>query len=253
MTQLDFGLSIIASWIANKIDNYFNNKNNHVEITENNDRPKVIEPEETNEIEVLKLSKRFQKLLILMNENQGEYSKFTIAKLSEILNLEKRSILDNIISGREEPTFEFIKTFCKTFRINYDWLNENKGYPFNIEYYYGSPMDYLKDIIELNPERIYFIQNKSETAETFIMLGFSDWYYMVGTKYWHISNNVGAGGQIYDFYRLIKELKENMFSSKCMGLKLENKEFWNTLMGKSFPASCLIGEMGRRGDTLWWE
>ncbi len=255
MTSPDFGLSIIASLIANKIDNYFNNKNTHVEIIENKDGPKVIEQEELDETEALKLSKRFQELLMLMNKNQGEYNKFTIAKLSEILNLEKRSILDNIISGRDEPTFEFIKNFCKTFRINYDWLNEHKGYPFNIEYNYGSPMDYLKDIIELNPERIYFIQNKSETAETFIMLGFSDWYYMVGTKYWHISNNVGAGGQsqIYDFYRLIKELNGNMFSSKCMGLKLDNKEFWNILMGKSFPASCLIGEMGRRGNNPWWD
>ena len=259
MTSPDFGLSIIASWIASRIDSYFNNKNNQIEI--NNELEKdivkseITEQKEQEETEVLKLLKRFKELLLLMNENQGEHNKFTVAKLSEILNLEKRSILDNIIAGREEPTFEFIKSFCKTFRINYDWLIESKGYPFNIEYNYFSPMDYLKDIIELNPERIYFIQNKSETAETFIMLGFSEWYYMAGTKTWHISNNVGGSGQgqIYDLYKLIKELKENMFSSKCKGLKLESKEFYNILCGRSFPGSCLIGEMGWRGDNPWWD
>jgi len=256
MTPLDFELSIIASWIANKIDKYFAHKNNPIKVNnQNKSNNEIVESQKQEETEVLKLSKRFQKLLKLMNENRGEYNKFTIAKLSEILNLDRRSILDNIISGRKEPTFEFIKNFCKTFRINYDWLNEGKGYPFYIEYNYFSPMDYLTDIIKLNPERIYFIQNKSETAETFIMLGFSEWYYMVGTITWHISNNVGASGQsqIYDLYRLIKELKENMFSSKCMGLKLESKEFYNILYGKSFPGSCLIGEMGRRGNNPWWD
>lgn len=255
MTVPDFGLSIIASWIANKVDTHFNkNKELETEIINNTqDDLKEIKPIE--ETEVMKLSKRFQKIISLMNDKQGQYSEFTIAKLSEILNLEKRSILDDIVSGRKEPTFEFIKNFCKTFRINYEWLNENKGYPFSIDYNHNSPMDYLKDIVELNPERIYFIQKESDVAETFIMLGFSDWYYMVGTKYWHLSNHVGAGGQsqIYDLYRLIRALKENMFLSKCMGLKLESDEFNNIFYGKVFPGSCLIGEMGRRGDNPWWD
>ena len=64
MTSPDFGLSIIASWIANKIDNYFKNKNNHEEIIENKTKPKVIKQQET---EALNLSKRFQKLLILID------------------------------------------------------------------------------------------------------------------------------------------------------------------------------------------
>ena len=154
-----------------------------------------------------------------------------------------------IAYGREEPTFEFLKLFCKTFRINYNWINEDKGYPFDIKYDYESPIDYLKDIKKLNPEKIYFIQNKSKTAETFIMLKFSDWYYMVGTKSWHMSNNVGATGkrEIYDFYQLIKKLKDSKFSLKCQGIKLENREFYNILMGKSFPASCLTIE-----NNNWW-
>lgn len=253
MTAPDFGLSIIASWIANKIGENSKNKQNLIEETlEIKDIPVENKIEET---EVEKLSKRFQKLLELMNENRGYYHEFTIMKISELLGLEKRSIFENIVKGKDEPSFEFIKDFCNKFRINYDWLNEGKGEPFYTLYHNFSPLDYLDDIIKLNPEKIYFIQNKSEVAETFIMLGFSDWYYMVGTMTWHISNHVGASGQgqIYDLYRLIKSLKENMFYTKCHGLKLEKEEFYNILLGRKFPGSCLIGEMGRRGYSYWWD
>jgi hypothetical protein len=256
MTPPDFGLSIIASWIANKIDKSLNKSDRvYVPVTPNTSSLNINPPIIEKETESMLLAKRFQKLIDLMNENRSEYNKFTIANLSEILSLEKRSILDNIVTGYTEPTFDFIKQFCHTFRINYDWLNEGKGNPFEVSYLYYSPMDYLEDIIKLNPERIYLIQNKSDVAETFIMLGFSDWYYMVCTKIWHISNHVGAGGQsqIYDLYRLIKELKSNMFYLKCYGLKLDSKEFFAIFYGKKFPGSCLVGEMGFRGNHPWWD
>lgn len=252
MTPQDFGLSIIASWIANKISK---NKKN-----ENEDNSKLKEilfenKEKKEETETERLSKRFQKLFELMNQNRGQYNEFTIPKVSELLGLEKRSILENIVNGTDEPSFKFIKEFCEKFRISYKWLNEGKGEPFAFTYDYFSPMSYLDDIIKLNPEKIYFIQNKSKVAETFIMLGFSDWYYMVGTKTWHISNYVGASGQsqIYDLYRLIVALKENMFYTKCHGLKLDKEEFYDILLGRKFPGSCLNGKMGRRGDNPWWD
>lgn len=93
-----------------------------------------------------------------------------------------------------------------------------QGEPFNISYDYYDPIDYLDDIIRMSPKKIYFIQEKSEVAVTFIMLEFSDWYYMVGTKTWYISSHVGAGGrgQIY---------------------------------GKKFPGSCSIG----RNNNPWWD
>lgn len=253
MTGTDFTLSVIASWIANKIDVYFKNKPQYIEESGIENKIKVIV--ENNKTEVEKLSERFQKVVSLMNKNRGEYSKFTIPKLSEILNLEKRSMLENIMNGKEEPTFDFLRKFCETFRINYNWLNEGNGEPFYINYIYYSPIDYFEDIISLNPERIFFVQNKSEVAETFIMFGFSDWYYMVGTKFWHVSNHVGAGGQgqIYDLYLLIKKLKENLFEFKCFGLKLDKKEFWDVANGKVFPGSCLIGDMGIRGNNPWWD
>lgn len=255
MTGSDFGLSIIASWIANKIG-----ENKKSKDTEDREKVKTIESQEVIkeiilETEVSKLSKRFKEVFLLMNEKRGEYNKFTIANVSEILGLDKRSILDDIVNGKVDPSFEFIKNFCDKFRINYQWLNESKGEPFRISYTSYSPMGYLDDILKLNPENIYFIQNNSEVSETFIMLGFSDWYYMVGTKIWHISSHVGHGGQgqIYDLYRLIKSLKENMFYTKCHGLKLEEDEFNAIINGRIFPGSCLIGNMGMRTNNPWWD
>lgn len=247
MTLQDFGLSIIASWIADKINK--NSTNNNIKKFPKQNYP--MENVTLEETEVEKLSKRFKTIIELMNQKRNECDKFTIAKISEILGLEKRSILENIVNGKNEPSFEFIKNFCDKFRVNYSWLNEGKGEPFNISHDYYNPFDYLDDIIRMNPKKIYFIQEKSEVAVTFIMLEFSDWYYMVGTKTWHISSHVGASGrgQIYGLYCLIKALKENMFYAKCHGLILPVEEFSDILYGKKFPGSCLIG----RNNNPWWD
>jgi hypothetical protein len=115
--------------------------------------------------------------------------------------------------------------FCFNFGINRDWLIEGKETPYsNHDALQFDPCDYLAEILNSNPERIFFILCRSEVGEAFLILKFFDWRYKILRKIWHISNHVGGSGQgqIIGMYRLINSLRDKGLSHKCMGQIVKN-------------------------------
>lgn len=213
--------------------------------------PHIKEIKEDTEVE--KVAKRFKETLDLMNGGR-DYSKFTIPQLAQIMKLHKISELENVFTGREEPTFDFIEHYSNTFGINKQWLIEGKGSPYSNEFRtHSDPMGYLSEITELNPEGIYFIRENTDTAAVFILLKLTKWKYVIFDRTWHISDKVGAGGQrqLYSFYKLVKELRDNLhLYTKCWGLTLDKKEFSALLNGNVFPGSHF--DIGFSEDP-WWD
>lgn len=215
------------------------------------ERKNDISPELT---EVEKVAKRFRTVLELMNEGRQHYSKFTIPQLAQIMKLHKISELENVFNGKIEPSFSFIEDFSKTFGVNKTWLIEGKESPYSNQLpFQREPMDYLSIINESDPEGIYFIRENSDTAPAFIVLKVSKWKYLILNQTWHISDQVGAGGQkqLFSFYSLIKELrdKRNMHTS-CWGITLNKDEFNSLLCGQSFPGKYI--DLGFTEDP-WWD
>lgn len=213
--------------------------------------PNIKEIKEDTEVE--KVAKRFKETLDLMNEGR-DYSKFTISQLAQIMKLHKISELENVFTGREEATFEFIEHYSNTFGINKKWLIEGKGSPYSSQLRtYSDPLGYLPEIAELNPQGIYFIRENTETAASFILLKLTKWKYLIFDRTWHISDKVGAGGQrqLYSFYKLIKELRDNQhLYTKCWGLTLDKREFSALLNGNVFPGAHF--DIGFSEDP-WWD
>lgn len=209
-------------------------------------------PNTDHGIEVQLLAKRFGRVLELMNEGR-HYDKYTIAKLAQLLKLRKISELENVFEGKDEPSFEFIEDFCKTFGINREWLTEGKWAPYyNANLVHFDPLDYFDDIRTLDPEGIYFILCKSEVGEAFIVLKFADWKFQIFDQIWHISDHVGGGGrrQILGMYRLINKLQAESFYEKCSGRILEEAVFKKLHSGEVFPGSILDHP---RTENHWWD
>lgn len=204
--------------------------------------------------EVQKLSKRFQLVLNLMNENRASCLKFTIAKLAEIMNLQRISELEDILIGRQEPDFQFIEKFSKTFGVNKRWLVEGIGTPFSNDFQTKLyPTDYFEMIEEIKPDRIYFVKENSRTSPAFILLRVSKWKYLILHRTWHISDEVGATGQaqLYSFYCLIKKLyNQKDLYINCNGLILEKEEFNLLLGGEVFPGKFV--DIGFT-ENPWWD
>lgn len=190
--------------------------------------------------------------LELMNENNS-YSPYTIAKLAQLMKLHKIGELERVFNAQEEPSFEFIEHFCITFGINKNWLIYGQGNPYdNPEQTNFDPLEYYSEIKDENPNRIYFIMNKSETGEVFILLELSDFKYKILQRTWHVSTHVGGGGrsQIYGLYKLILKLKDSSRSLKCGGRILAPEVFKKLRSGSVFPHTVLSRPSY---ENPWWD
>ena len=210
-----------------------------------------ISPKELTEVE--KVVKRFRTVLELMNEARN-YSQFTIPQLAQLMKLHKISELEDVVTGRTEPSFSFIDNFCNEFGVSKEWLIEGKGAPYLSDIPSKSdPMDYLSLIDELEPESIYFVRENTDTAPAFILLKVSKWKYLILCRTWHISDVVGASGQrqLFSFHCLIKELRDKRrLHTSCWGLTLRKDEFNSLLRGESFPGKYT--DAGFSEDP-WWD
>lgn len=242
-----FAISVFYALLKNKKTNEIYTKPNKIQT---NNRQKNTSIELT---EVEKVALRFQSILSLMNEGRHR-SQYTIAQLAQLMKLHKISELENVFTGKNEPSFSFIEDFCNTFGVNQNWITEEKGTPYQNDLpTYSDPMDYLSLIEQIKPERIYFVRENSDIAPAFILLKESKWKFTILSRTWHISHVVGAGGtrQLYSFYKLVKELRDKKgMQNICCGLTLEPSQFASLLGGETFPGKYT--EIGFTEDP-WWD
>ena len=158
----------------------------------------------SEELEVERIPKRFRTILDLMNEDRP-YSKFTISQFARSMALRRVGELEDVFTGRVEPTFQFVEKFCETFGVNFEWLVHGQMSPFsNGEMTKYDPLSYLDEILDLHPLGVYFVRENTETAPAFILLQLSDSKFKILHRTWHVSDHVGAGGesQLVGLYRL---------------------------------------------------
>ena len=137
---------------------------------------------------------RFREILDLMNEGRDS-EKFTIAKLADIMGLNKVSELENYFSGKDEPTFEFIDRFTSCFGVNPSWAKFGENRPYETtENSEPSPLDYLERIRELKPKSVIFVRVNSDDGESGIVLRLEEWKYVVLPDIYSISSQVGGTG-----------------------------------------------------------
>lgn len=242
-----FLLSLIINFLFSKKDIKI------IESTPIFETTNISNPEPTRCItEQDKLTQRFQYVLELMNYNSC-YGGFTIAQLAKIMNLDKISTLEKYATGEEEPSFAFLKKFCETFAINYEWMTEGTKKPFcnnqNIRF---DLIDYYQEIESLQPEKIYFIRCDNEVSEFFIVLKLADWNYQICQRTWHLSDHVGSTGrsQLLKFYNLVNKLRKNGFCGKCSGRTLTKENFDKLYSGEVFPGEIINSD---RMDHPWWD
>lgn len=205
-------------------------------------------PKEPTESEMI--TERLHKILDLFNEGR-QRKPFTITKLAQIMKLHKVSELENVFTGKAEPTFTFIDDFCATFGASRDWLLEAKGAPFqSAQAERGDPLWYYEDIERVKPEGVYFIRSSSEVGEMFLILKHADWKFTVFDRTFHVSDHVGEGGQrqLVGLFHLINKLRNSCV--RCGGRTLEPELFAALLSGDIFPGKVLNAVMS---EDTWWD
>jgi len=224
-----------------------------IQVSHNSVPPQKLINSSELKTETQKISERLYKTLELMNEGGTEHSPLTIAKLAKNMGLQSVSSLENIFTGKEEPTFQFLTDFCQTFGVNEEWLTEGKNYPFhNDSPHKSNPLDYFEYIQKINPKAIYFIRANTDISQAFVMLQLSNLKFQILKQDWHISDHIGGAGewQLVNFYRLIRKLKDHGFATKGSGRTLEEEAYYSLYMGKEFPTK-FVGM--RFSNDTWWD
>lgn len=202
--------------------------------------------------EVAGIIMRFNLALDLLNEKR-ESSKYSVARLAQLMELQSVGELECVFAGECGPSFKLIDNFCATLGISRKWVAEGIGTPFGV--YDDAPFDPLACLAEAEesrPDRIYFIRSSSERGETFVLFKMSDHKYRVASQSWHISDHVGAGGrsQIFGLYQLITQLNERRLGAICGGRILPQDTFSKLFGGHVFPGSVM--EFPSL-ENSWWD
>jgi hypothetical protein len=222
------------------------------------ERVSAIAPREiqsSNDSESARLAKRLQLVLALMNEGSNT-RRTTISMLALETGVSTVSEVEDYFSAKQTPTFPYLQTFCESFGVDFEWLaNGTMGSPFRAHRRYDTDR-YLvtpaKEVVRANPIEVYFVMNRSETAEALIILRYTKFRYEALSDRWHVSSHVGNTGrwQLVGLYKLISELRgSNKFKGQCYGRRLEEKLFYRLSMGEAYPGAILRSTE----NDHWWD
>lgn len=206
------------------------------------------------ESETAKLTQRFASAISMINEKAYDDA-VSIPQMALELKLDKIGDLEKVVAGEIEPSLEFVREFCETFGINYKWLALGESHPFVFHRSAASSAacNYLYDLDrleKLNPEKIYFVRNNSETGEAIVIIKHSRWKFEELPYYLHISSHVGATGthELCEFYNAIKELRHSNLVLRCEGRFLDRTTYRRLTHGEAYPGAILRASHNSR----WW-
>ncbi|MDD2495641.1 MAG: hypothetical protein PHG06_06845 [Parabacteroides sp.] len=223
-------------------------------------KEKFINDEEINTILKNKLGYRteFAKRLnyIIDSINQYRYSdeKINIEYIGEFLGFSSVNELKCYYISDTEPTYLFMDDIAKNIGVNKDWLKFGKGKPFSSQLHRPSfhrAIDYLKQIINIQPREVIFVLSDDHYSYLGIVLGTNELKYEYFPEYYHFSNDVGGEGQsqIFSIYNLIKELNTNKLIDNCIVRTVSKEDFEKVFTGAIYTGAVC---QGKRLPGYWF-
>ncbi len=157
-------------------------------------------------------SKRFEKLLSLLNDAKGFNEKeYTIEYVSSLIGLKNVEDLKVYLTKDKEPDDDFKKKFVDVFGVNEEWIVHGRGeFPFasNINFWGNNPMDILRKEDLKQVEKFIIVIGKIEgKRQACIIQQRDEFYYELYPKYFTLFPGVGATGttNLVEFYRFLRE------------------------------------------------
>lgn len=187
------------------------------------------------------------------------YNILTTSKISNYLNYDSVTLIDDYFQGKQEPTISFLGKYSEYFGLELDWLRHGEGNKYKrykgLNCFPLLPRDYKKQIIEKNPEQIYFVRSKGENGDSGIVLKLSNYKYLILPRTYNVSSHVGGTGQsqIESFFDLIRELSRKSSGYELKGLMLDSNEFLDLFQGELYPGKYFDTFDTFRQLSYWWD
>lgn len=157
-------------------------------------------------------SKRFERLLQLLNDARGfDEKEYTIEYISSLIGLKNVDELKAYLIQYKEPDDDFKKKFVNVFGVNEEWMVHNRGkFPFasNICFLGSNPMDILRKEDLKDVEKFIIVIGIIEGKRYAGIIRKRDKFcYELYPKYFMLYSRVGATGtsNLIEFYRFLRE------------------------------------------------
>ncbi len=185
--------------------------------------------------------------------NAGRRDLWTVAHFAERLKLKSPGELEQTLDSTIEPTFVLLEAFAALTGANAGWLKFGTQQPF----YSGEHNDLYPDgclprIRELSPKQVFIVRCRDKAGRSGFLLRLDEFRFVVFTRTWHISSEVGGTGQgqLISFYRAMKTLSAGTgreYGYPC-GQILDQIPFDRLLAGEVYPGSVI-----QPHNNPWWE
>jgi plasmid stability protein len=188
--------------------------------------------------------------------------KATPSRIAEALGWSHAEKVERWFAGEAEPSFAELTQIADLLGCQTDWLLHGEGEPYSAIYTripedaFAGPEWLLTPSASGKKPRIYLIRCRSKAGEFAFVKSFSDWNAQVFTTPYHVSDEIGAGGE--SSLAWLSLVLEGLYkrwtgiegSEIQIGGYLVSKESFSSLLaGKRHPVSILQEEE----KSHWWE
>lgn len=202
-----------------------------------------------------------ERLNIVLNEINSLpiFPSLKPARVARGIGEEYAELVENWFAGKQEPSFKQLESIAAYLGINADWLlfGDGRKYQFGHHRVPESAVEGVKWLLGLDevirPTHVYFIRQKSQCGELIIVKRYNDWRCTIHQTPYHVSEEVGSGGESSLSHLLvIWHLLYVIYVKVGPTIKsfiLPPDEF-NRLLGETnHPLLPLVHEHGQP----WWE
>lgn len=198
-------------------------------------------------------TKKMLTIFDLINKYIFSDETINIERLSDLLGFDSINYLMEYFNTKKEPPFELLELIADALGLSEIWLKYSQGNPF--DYKTINVFDY-KDIVEYLKENedvdVIILISDEKDPRVLIYVHSLLYKYQRFSKIYPFHPNVGAAGQseIYDFYKLSKELTRHDFYKRVNAYELRGEIFDAILLGKYFPGCCF---KEKERITYFWD
>ncbi|MFS8183741.1 Arc family DNA-binding protein [Pseudovibrio denitrificans] len=198
---------------------------------------------------VQRLNWVLEQLLAVMGKDQ-----VSISIIAEAVHEDTASRLERVFAGQEEAPFKLLDAIADYSGVCSKWLKHGAGAPFEIELlnHYGKETGV--QLISEQPEATIIIRSDSAFGQICLVQKFSNRSWKTYNTRLHLSDRVGAGGQIDQaaFSNACRILYRDN-KTRLHGYILEHQLFEKIVSGEVHPLAVL-GDVKRSfWVDDWWD
>lgn len=213
----------------------------------------AIRPAQAASPAMLKIGRRFDEAIALINAGRREYQPLEHASIAHFLGLADWRELEQISAGVSSANLPDLRKLAEGVGLNPDWLIHGRDEPFRLDDGLKDAQEQFNALVALKPRRIVFARSLDWPEDTVVAAQLDDIRWWVFSESHPTRPDVGATGrrQIFDFCCLVRRLYQKFWltDTRLQGATISGDDYQRLINGRAHAGAIL----GCESNDHWWE